>query len=83
MAKQLEDGQLRFAIWKNDNKDKETSPDYKGTAEDNKGNQYWVSSWRAREDANPNAPVLSGYLNLKPKENAAPAKKEESEDIPF
>jgi len=48
----------RGAIWKNDRKEKDTQPDYKGKAMVN-GVEYWVACWRKSEDANPNAPVLT------------------------
>jgi len=49
------------------------------------GKEFWVSAWRAAEDASPNAPVLKIRLTAKDEMPAksAPAKKEESEDIPF
>lgn len=78
------DNNNRIAIWKNDNREKETHPHYKGNGMVD-GKEYWVSAWRASEDASPNAPVLSISLTAKdaaPK--SAPAKKAEPEaDIPF
>lgn len=77
------DNNNQIAIWKNDNREKETHPHYKGNGMVD-GTEYWVSAWRAAEDASPNAPVLKIRLTAKdaaPK--AAPVKKEAEADIPF
>lgn len=74
----------RIAIWKNENREKDTHPHYKGQGMAN-GVEVWVAAWRAKEDASPNAPVLT--IELTPKDQApaksAPAKQEPAEDIPF
>ena len=48
----------RGAIWKNDRKETETQPDFKGSLNVG-GKDYWVSAWKRKPDANPNAPALS------------------------
>ena len=71
----LQEGQIEFALWKNDQKEQETHADVKGTAKDSDGNEYWVNAWKKSPDANPNAPD---------KPQAAPAKaKQVDEDIPW
>lgn len=81
----LQEGQIEFALWKNDQKEQETHADVKGTAKDSNGNEYWVNAWKKSPDANPNAPVIKGYLTpKKDKPQAAPAKaKQADEDIPW
>lgn len=79
------DNNNRIAIWKNENREKDTHPHYKGQGMAN-GVEVWASAWRAKEGASPNAPVLT--IELTPKDQSpaksAPAKKAEPEqDIPF
>lgn len=79
------DNNNQIAIWKNDNREKETHPHYKGNGMVD-GTEYWVSAWRAAEDASPNAPVLKIRLTAKDAAPAksAPAKKADpNEDIPW
>jgi uncharacterized protein (DUF736 family) len=38
------DNNLTGALFKNDRKESETHPDYKGSCEIN-GTEYWISSW--------------------------------------
>lgn len=64
------DNSNRGALWGNENREKETSPDFKGTINVN-GVDYWLSAWRRKPDANPSAPALS--LSVKAKEEK-PAK---------
>src|SRR5690242_3616526 len=61
-----QDNTNRGAIWKNDKKERDTHPDFKGEL-DVDGRKYWVSAWRRREDASPKAPALS--FSIKPKED--------------
>ena len=61
------DNTNRGAIWKNDRKETETQPDFKGSI-NIEGKEYWLSGWKRRPDANPNAPALS--LSVQPKEAA-------------
>ena len=60
------DNKLRGSIWKNDKKEKETQPDFTGSYEDENGVEFWVSAWKSKADAKPNAPALS--FSMKPKE---------------
>jgi len=45
------------AIWSNQKKQKETQPDFTGSATIN-GQEYWVSAWKRGENASDRAPVL-------------------------
>ena len=38
------DNNLRGALFKNDRKEKDTHPDYKGSCEID-GDEYWISAW--------------------------------------
>jgi hypothetical protein len=80
------DNNNEIAIWKNDNRETEKHPHYKGNGIVD-GIDYWVSAWRAAEDAKPNSPVLKLRLTPKDKDaapKAAPVKEADpSEDIPF
>ncbi len=78
----------RGAIWGNDRKIKDTHPDFKGQATID-GKEYWVSAWKRRADAKPNAPSLSFAFDLKEQDvtpsatpQAQPAVDVDSE-IPF
>lgn len=55
----------RGAIWKNDDKQTDNHPDFKGSLNVN-GQEFWVSAWKRKEGANPKAPALS--FTVKPKE---------------
>ena len=80
----LQEGQIEFALWKNDQKEQETHADAKGTAKHSDGTEYWVNGWKRAEDANPNAPFIKGYLTPKKPQAAAPAKSTKNdEDIPW
>jgi hypothetical protein len=59
------DNKNRGAIWKNDKQETENHPDFKGSL-NVEGIEYWVSAWKRKEGANPNAPALS--FNIQPKE---------------
>ena len=52
------DDSNRGAIWKNDKKETDRHPDFKGTMNVD-GKDYWVSAWKRKADAHPNAPALS------------------------
>jgi hypothetical protein len=54
----MNDNNMRGAIWKNDRKEKDTHPDFRGTATI-EGIYYWVSGWKRKEDASDRAPALS------------------------
>lgn len=88
------DNTNRGAIWKNDDKQDEKHPDFKGSLNVN-GVDYWVSAWKRKEGAAAKAPALS--FNIKPKEGTRPAnerdkpagggaariKDDMNDDIPF
>ena len=87
------DNTNRGAIWKNDDKQGDTHPDFKGSLNVN-GTEFWVSAWKRKADANPKAPALS--FSIKPKEEApnnvyadsehtdpSPHPDEPNDDIPF
>ena len=53
------------SIWKNDDKQEDKHPDFKGSLNVN-GQEFWVSAWKRREGANPKSPALS--FSIKPKD---------------
>lgn len=61
------DNTNRGSIWKNERKEKDTHPDFKGSL-NVEGVEYWVSGWKRREDQKPNAPALS--FSIQKKEDA-------------
>lgn len=76
------DNTNRGAIWKNDKKETEKHPDYKGEANVN-GTEYWVSAWSKSPQAKTNQPVLSFAFTAKDGAPApTPAPKRE-DDLPF
>lgn len=44
-------------IWKNDKKEQDTHPDFKGDCVID-GVAYWISAWKRSDGANPKAPPL-------------------------
>ena len=60
------DNTNRGSIWKNDKKEKDTHPDFRGSL-NVEGKEYWVSAWKRKEGANPKAPALS--FSVQAKEN--------------
>ena len=52
------DNTNRGAIWKNEKKETEKHPDFKGDL-NIEGVIYNVSAWKRKPDANPKAPLLS------------------------
>lgn len=77
------DNTNRGSIWKNEKKETDTHPDFTGTI-DVEGVEYWVSAWKRKEGANPNAPALS--FSIKAKEQQQPGPSSESmreDDIDF
>jgi hypothetical protein len=54
----------RGSIWKNDDKQTETHPDFKGSI-NVEGVEYWLSAWKRKEGANPKAPALSFSIQKK------------------
>tara|TARA_R110000803_G_scaffold208003_1_gene276337 strand:+ start:713 stop:967 length:255 start_codon:yes stop_codon:yes gene_type:complete len=79
------DNTNRGAIWKNDNKQSETHPDFKGSINID-GKDYWLSGWKRKEGAGPKSPALS--LSVQAKEQPAKlesveAKNDFEDDVPF
>lgn len=72
------------AIWKNEDRQKNTHPHFKGSALID-GVQYWVSAWKRDPDGNPKAPALKLSFQPKdaPKPAPAPAQEQIDDDIPF
>lgn len=77
-----------FSLFKNDRKEKDTHPDYKGDGKDLDGNDIWVSAWLKdgakgkfmscsiqRKEARQDAP--------KPASKPAPNFSDMDDDIPF
>ncbi len=60
------DNTNRGSIWRNDKKEKDSHPDFTGALDVN-GVAYWVSAWKRKPDASPNAPALS--FSIKPKDD--------------
>lgn len=58
------DNTNRGQVWKNDKRETESHPHFKGSV-DVEGAEYWVSMWKRAEDANPNAPLLKFSLTKK------------------
>jgi hypothetical protein len=78
----------RGSIWPNKKKETEKHPDFTGSLNVG-GHDYWVSAWKRKPDASPNAPSLSFQVKLKDGKpmdapRSAPASKEDySDEIPF
>jgi hypothetical protein len=73
------------AIWRNERKEKDTHPDFTGSATVN-GVAYWVSAWKRGPDAKRNSPALRFALRAKeekPQHQAAPDSADFDDDIPF
>jgi len=47
----------RGAIWKNEKKEKETHPDWKGSI-NVEGVDYWLSGWSRKQGDNPKSPSV-------------------------
>ncbi len=58
------DNTNRGQIWKNDKKEKDTHPDFKGSV-NVEGVEFWVSAWKRKPDAHPKAPALSFSIQKK------------------
>ncbi len=75
------DNTNRGSIWKNDEKETDKHPDFKGSLDVN-GVQYWVSAWKRKEGGSPKAPALS--FSIKPKDEKPKARNDDmNDDIPF
>jgi len=79
------DNTNRGAIWKNDKKETEKHPDFRGEMEVTAPGKYWVSAWKRSPGAPDNAPALS--FALTPKDSVVksePAPKQQTDDdFPF
>jgi hypothetical protein len=77
------------SIFRNENKETETSRDYNGSCKINEPGEYWISAWINKPEGK--KPYLSLKFELKQmqkrKEGEPPAgkriAKEEDDDIPF
>jgi hypothetical protein len=82
------DNTNRGAIWKNEDKESDTHPDFKGQLNID-GVEFWVSAWKRKPDASDKAPALSFSIKPKeaqqPKRGSKPANRQPapSDDIPF
>lgn len=80
------DNKNRGAIWKNQKKETDQHPDFKGDL-NIEGVIYNVSAWKRKADADPNAPALS--FSVKKKEMPDHVKKAAAvapfadDDLPF
>ena len=82
------DNTNRGAIWKNDKKETDKHPDFKGEANCN-GKDFWVSAWKRKPGASDKSPALS--FAFTPKNAQAPKPKSEEmfpsnvvdDDLPF
>jgi hypothetical protein len=80
------DNTNRGSIRKNDKKSTDKHPDFTGELNVD-GNLYWVSAWKRKADAHPNAPALS--FSVKKKEMPDHVKKAAAvapfadDDLPF
>ena len=54
----------RGQIWPNEQKGKDTQPDFKGSL-NVKGEEFWISAWKQKGGANPKAPSLSFSVQKK------------------
>lgn len=61
------DNTNRGSIWGNKEKTKESQPDFKGSI-NIEGREYWLSGWRRKPNANPNAPAVSFSVEPKDKQ---------------
>ena len=76
-----------IALWKNDEREKETDPHYKGQARVD-GVEYWAVAWGRKKDGNPKAPLIKVKLNRKGERRGAPPQAgvpdgDLDDDIPF
>ena len=83
------DNNNRGQVWVNDKKDSDRHPDLKGSINVN-GQEFWLSAWKRKPDANPKAPVLSFSIQPKDQQTApgkpskpAAAAIPDDEDLPW
>jgi len=74
MAYQQKPGQ--GVLFRNDRKDSDRHPDYRGQATDENGNEYWLSGW-IKDGAR------GKFLSLALQRKDGQASGEESQDEPF
>jgi len=83
MAFQMKPGS--GSLFKNDRKDGDNAPDYKGSIVDPEGNEFWLNGWRKTSTRG----VTYLSLSMKPKTDAPAQNKpsatpaEMSDQIPF
>ena len=58
------DNTNRGQFWKNDKKETDRHPDWKGSI-NVEGVEYWLSAWNRKPDANPKAPSVSISIQRK------------------
>ena len=61
------DNTNRGQFWRNEKKETDTHPDFKGSI-NVEGVEYWLSAWKRKEGANPKAPAIS--ISIQKKEDA-------------
>jgi hypothetical protein len=66
------DNSNRGSIWQNQKKTTDNHPDFTGSLNVD-GVDYWVSAWKRKADASPNAPALSFSIKPKDLEASRPA----------
>jgi hypothetical protein len=77
------DNNMCGALWKNDNREKETHPQLKGSAEID-GVEYWVSGWTSKEGGK--KPLVSLSFKRKDAQRAprpTPGIDDLDPDVPF
>ena len=72
---------MRGILFKNDRKEKETHPDYKGSCEIN-GEEMWMSAW-LKNGKNGTFMSFSFTPKEQPKKQSAPVPTEDFDEIPF
>jgi uncharacterized protein (DUF736 family) len=80
------DDNLRGALFKNDRKEKDTHPDYKGQCEID-GTEYWISAWIKESKAGKKFMSLSFEDKDAPRKSPAQSNGRQNDpaddDIPF
>lgn len=64
------DNTNRGQMWRNDKKEKDSHPDFKGSI-NIEGVEYWLNGWSRRPDANPKAPAVAFSVQKKETANQA------------
>lgn len=75
------DNNMRGVLFKNDRKEKDTQPDYKGSCEIN-GEEMWMSAW-LKDGKNGKFMSFSFTPKEQPKKQSAPVPTEDFDSIPF